>query len=134
MENFELLILGIFLLMGWAAHVIGSHVHVPRVTLLLIIGLIVGPSVLDVVPHEIANWFPFVTNIALAMVGFLLGESFAGREIKESGRTVLYVSIGETLGAALAVFVVALLPKLKYHSPCCSPGLPPLLLLPPHTT
>ena len=37
------------------------------------------------------------------------GESFVGREIKESGRIVLFVSIGVVLGSAVGVFTVALL-------------------------
>jgi NhaP-type Na+/H+ or K+/H+ antiporter len=104
----ELLIIGILMLVGWLAHAVGRFVHVPRVTVLLLVGVIAGPSVLDIIPQEIATWFPHVTHLALAMVGFLLGESFVGRELKESGRIVIFVSIGETLGAAVAVFAIAL--------------------------
>jgi Kef-type K+ transport system membrane component KefB len=105
----DLVILGIFLLLGWAAHGLGKLLRLPRVTLLLIVGLVAGPSFLDVIPHELANWFPIVAHMALAMIGFLLGESFIGREIKERGRTVLYVSIGKTIGAGILVFIVVLL-------------------------
>jgi len=101
----ELLILGGLLLVGWFAHTIGRRVHVPRVSLLLVLGIAAGPSFLDLIPPSVAEWFPLVTHVALAMVGFLLGESFAGREIRESGRLVLVVSIAVTLGSALAVFV-----------------------------
>ena len=109
MEPPQLLILGVLLLVGWFAHAIGSYAHVPRVTLLLLFGIIAGPSVLNVIPSNVVTWFPHVAHLALAMVGFLLGESFAGREIKESGRVVLIVSVGVVLGSATAVFVVALL-------------------------
>lgn len=105
----DLLILGVFLLIGWGAHVIGSRVHVPRVTLLLSVGLLAGPAVLDLVPAEIAQWFPMVSQIALAMIGFLLGESLVGRELKQRARTVLFVSIGATLGPILVVTLLLLL-------------------------
>ena len=104
----ELLTLGALLLAGWFAHAIGRSTHVPRVTLLLVLGVVAGPSVLDLIPGHVAEWFPEVTQVALAMVGFLLGESFVGREIRESGRVVLVVSLGVTFGSALAVFAVAL--------------------------
>ena len=104
----ELLAIGALFLVGWIAHGLGRFVHVPRVTILLLFGIIAGPYVFNVIPPELSRWFPHVTHIALAMVGFLLGESFAGREIKQSGPVVLAVSIGETLGAALMVFAVVL--------------------------
>jgi Kef-type K+ transport system membrane component KefB len=100
----ELLILGALLLAGFFAHAIGRSTHVPRVTLLLVLGIAAGPAALDLIPSRAAEWFPQVTHVALAMVGFLLGESFAGREIRESGRVVLAVSIAVTIGSALAVF------------------------------
>lgn len=104
----ELLILGVLLIVGWLAHAVGRFVHVPRVTVLLLVGVVAGPSGFDLIPREYAAWFSGIAHLSLAMVGFLLGESFAGREIKESGRTVMFVSIGETLGAAIAVFAIAL--------------------------
>jgi Kef-type K+ transport system membrane component KefB len=85
----------------------------PRVTALLIVGLAAGPSVFDIVPHEVSVWFREIAHIALAMVAFLLGESFIGREFKESKRAVLYVSIGAALGAALAVFIILLLARVE---------------------
>ena len=109
METPELLVLGSLLLVGWFAHAIGSYTHVPRVTILLLLGIVAGPYALNLIPSEARVWFPHATHIALAMVGFLLGESFAGRELRASGRIVILVSIGETLGAALTVFTVVML-------------------------
>jgi Kef-type K+ transport system membrane component KefB len=47
--------------------------------------------------------------MALAMVGFLLGENFVGKKIKEKGNVVLLVTLGETLLTAILVFIVLLL-------------------------
>ncbi|MEZ5942042.1 MAG: cation:proton antiporter [Planctomycetaceae bacterium] len=105
----ELLVIGGLILAGYIAHSLGRFIHVPRVTILLVLGILAGPFGLNVIPKDVAEWFPEITDIALAMVGFLLGESFAGREIKRTGPTVLAVSLGETLGAAIVVFVAAYL-------------------------
>lgn len=77
-QGLGLFILGLLLLAGFAAHTLGARVHVPRVTLLLLLGLLIGPSALDLVPPQVVGWFPVVAHMALAMVGFLLGESLAG--------------------------------------------------------
>jgi len=103
-EGWALVILGAFLLTGYVAYVIGPRIFVPRVTLLLIIGALCGPSILDLVPKQVSNWFPFVAHMALAMVGFLLGESFVQKELKEKGRVILWISIGETVLTASIVF------------------------------
>ena len=94
------------LLSAYAAHVVGARVHVPRVTLLLVLGLVCGPSMLNLVPGQIVSWFPFVAHLALAMVGFLLGERLIGRDLARTGRVVLWVSLSETIISAAVVFGV----------------------------
>lgn len=104
-QGMALITLGATLLAGYLAYVSGPLIHVPRVTLLLILGVVCGPSVLNLVPEDLTKWFPFVAHMALAMVGFLLGERFVGKQLKEKGKAVLWISIGETLVAALVVFL-----------------------------
>jgi Kef-type K+ transport system membrane component KefB len=97
------------LLAGYVAHVAAPRIYVPRVTLLLVVGAICGPSLLGLVPKETTEWFPFVAHMALAMVGFLLGENFVGKELREKGRLVLAITVGETVLTAAVVFL-ALIP------------------------
>jgi Kef-type K+ transport system membrane component KefB len=103
-----LIVLGGLLLAGFAAHAAGALTHVPRVTLLLLLGLAAGPHALDLVPAGIADWFPLAAHMALAMVGFLLGERFYGKDLARSGRVVLWVSLLEVLGAAALVTAATL--------------------------
>lgn len=107
MENapgITLLGLGLVLLGAFLAHVIGARMHVPRVTLLLLLGIATGPVGLDLVPVALQQAFPFIAAMALAMVGFLLGEQFAGREVKRTGRAIVWVSAAVTLCTAVFVF------------------------------
>ncbi|WP_064604381.1 cation:proton antiporter [Photobacterium sp. J15] len=105
----DLLILGLVFLTGWIAHVISSRAHIPRVTILLTIGVISGPAGLDLVPEEFIQHFSTVTHLALAMIGFLLGESFVGRDIMAERRQILFISFGAAFIPALFVFFVVLL-------------------------
>ena len=106
-----LLLLGIFLLIGWSAHTVGKFLKIPRVTLLLLAGLVCGPFVLDIFPQNIIQWFPDISHMALAMVGFLLGANFVKEEFEESGRAIIYISLGKTIAASLLVFVAVLIMK-----------------------
>jgi Kef-type K+ transport system membrane component KefB len=74
------------------------------VTLLLLAGFAIGPSGLDVLQDFQEDWFPVVTDIALSMVGFLLGHNMTMSSLKKRGKITLWISIGEVLAAATAVF------------------------------
>jgi len=108
-EAYALMVVGLFLLAGFAAHTLGRRVHIPRVTLLLIMGFLASPSVLNLISEEASQWFPLAARLALSIVGFQLGERFLGKKLKETGTTVLSVSLAEVVGAAVTVFTVLLL-------------------------
>ena len=105
-----LLLLGFMFLIGLAADLIGRHTMVPRVTLLILGGLAIGPAGFDLLPHAfVQQWFPPLTTLALSLVGFLLGHKLSFASLKAHGKLVLGITIGETLGANLVVLVSLLL-------------------------
>jgi Kef-type K+ transport system membrane component KefB len=105
-----LLILGVLFLLGLAADLVGRHTPVPRVTLLIICGLAVGPAGFDILPQSfIDDWFPLLTTLALSLIGFLLGQKLSLAEFRAHGRTVLGITIGETTGAMVLVAAALLL-------------------------
>ena len=104
-----LLILGLLFLLGLAADLIGRHSFVPRVTLLILAGLAVGPVGFDVLPEAVVrDWFPPMTTVALSLVGFLLGEKLSINELRAHGRVVLGITIAETSLALIAVALALL--------------------------
>lgn len=108
-EGWKLLLLGAMLVGGFLAHISGPWIHVPRVTLLLMIGAVFGPGVLGLVPDEATTWFPFIAHLALAIIGFLLGEEFRWQEVKRKGARVLGISVGVVVVSAAMVFVAVAL-------------------------
>ncbi len=99
-----LLILGALFLIGLLADLIGRQTFLPRVTLLLIGGIVVGPSGFSLVPAEfVEEWFPLLADIALGMIGFLLGEKITIRAIRQRGMIVFGISIGKVVGASVSV-------------------------------
>lgn len=98
----DLILIGSTLLLALAAHAVGQRIHVPRVTLLLLLGAISGPELLDLLPDGADDQFVFITQLTLAMVGFLLGERLLLKNLAE-GREALIVSLVVTLVTALAV-------------------------------
>jgi len=104
-SGWPLVALGLSLLAGYLAHVVGRRAHVPRVTLLLLLGVVVGPHGLHLVPDAVSDWFPVAAQLALSVVGFMLGERFLGKTLRQTGKVVLAVSIAESVGAVVVVLV-----------------------------
>jgi Kef-type K+ transport system membrane component KefB len=102
-----LLILGLLFLLGLAADLIGRHTFVPRVTLLILAGLAVGPMGFDVLPQTLIDgWFPPMTTVALSIIGFLLGPKLSLSGLREHGARVVGITIGETVGAMITIALV----------------------------
>jgi Kef-type K+ transport system membrane component KefB len=100
-----LITLGTLFLVGLLTDLLGRRTPLPRVTLLLLAGFFIGPWGLNLLPDFQKEWFPVVTDIALSMVGFLLGHNLTRDSLQQRGKTVLWISIGEVLAAAAAVFL-----------------------------
>ncbi len=104
-----LIMLGLLFLLGLLTDLLGRRTPLPRVTLLLLAGFTIGPSGLDVLPDFREEWFPVITDIALSMVGFLLGHHLTLSSLKRRGKIVLGISIVAVLGTAMFVLVGLLL-------------------------
>ncbi len=105
----NILVIGLFLMFGGRAYDIARSLRLPRVTLLVISGIIIGPSVLDLVPDEIVGLFPIMSYIALSMIAFRLGETFINFDLLKTGPRIFAISFGKTLVASSLVFTVAYL-------------------------
>ena len=96
---------GLFLV-GLLADLVGRYTPLPRVTLLLLAGLLMGPSLLDWLPQFTRDWFPILTNIALAMIGFMLGAKITLSRLNQAGLQVIALSIGIVVTTVVMVFSV----------------------------
>ena len=98
------LVLGLLFLIGFIADIVGRSTFLPRVTLLMLGGLAVGPAGFSVVPESFVDqWFPELTTIALALIGFLLGHQLSIPALRKRGSFVIGISLCKVLGAALVV-------------------------------
>lgn len=96
-------------LIGLAADLLGRFTVLPRVTLLLLGGLAIGPAGFSLLPESfLQDWFPVLTNIALALIGFLLGHQISFEALKKRGGRIVRISVCKVMGAWLAVGLVLL--------------------------
>lgn len=92
-----LISLGVIFLAALACDVLGRRTWLPRVTLLISFGFLAGPAGLAFFPDITQSWFPVVADMALLMVGFLLGGRLTGEELRQRGGQVLRLSLAVVL-------------------------------------
>jgi Kef-type K+ transport system membrane component KefB len=89
--------LGALFLAGLAADMAGRRTRLPRVTLLILIGIAAGPAGLDIVTDGAQHWFEVATTAALALVAFVLGNSLTRENLAAHGREILLVTTAVVL-------------------------------------
>jgi len=100
-----LLSLGGILLSGLAISALGQRTILPRVTLLLILGVVIGKEMLDIIPVIFSDQFEIIATMALLMVGFLLGGKLNIDFLSKSMGSLLWISISS---AVITTMIVSL--------------------------
>lgn len=85
-------VLGALFLVGLAADELGRRTKLPRVTLLLLCGILVGKSGLALIPDALISAYNILSVLALSMVAFLLGGTLKWDTLVTQGRAILFVS------------------------------------------
>ena len=98
-----LLTLGGILLLGLLTSELGRRTFLPRVTLLLIFGTLIGKEVFDIIPAVFTDRFDVIANMALLMVGFLLGGKLTRDSFNHSINKILWISISAAIFTATIV-------------------------------
>ena len=94
-------------MLGVVTEIVGRHTRLPRVTLLIVLGVVAGPVGLGVISQETERWYPLVANMALSMIGFLLGGKLTRKVMAEHGRELIWLSLVQVV-VTLAVVTAGL--------------------------
>lgn len=103
MELNLLYYIGIILLTGLVFGKLVTYLKLPHVTGYLIGGIIIGPSLLNIVPHEAASSFGIITEAALGFIAFSIGSEFEINQLKKTGFGVVIITVLEALFAVACV-------------------------------
>lgn len=102
--HLTLITFGALFVVGLLADELGRRTRLPRVTLLVLLGVLIGPVGFDILPDIAREWYDMVAAIALTMVAFLLGSALSLKQLKANGRDVLYISVAVVTVTIAVVF------------------------------
>lgn len=100
------LYIAILMLVGIAGGKVASKLGLPTVTGYLLCGLLLGPSVLNLITSEVYYSLGFVNELALGMLALSIGTELHYLMFRKFGKNLVTISLGS---AVLTISVVTLL-------------------------
>lgn len=94
-----LLSLSIILFAGFLVTRITKLAKLPNVTGYIIAGVLIGPHVLNIIPHSAVSGMSFISDIALAFIAFSVGRFFKKEAFAETGLGIITITLFESLMA-----------------------------------
>ena len=97
--------IALMLAAGFLMTRITKKLRLPNVTAYIVGGILAGPFVLNLIPQAIVEGTSFLPDIALAFIAFSTGEFFRLSALKKNGGKVVTITVLESCGAAILVFL-----------------------------
>ena len=113
-----LLATGLAILLGYVLGETARKVGLPRVSGYIVAGLILNPRITGLVSGAFVDSMGTVTDLSLAVLTFAIGGTLAFASLKDLGKKILFIAVGEAQLSALLVTVgcLATLPFLLHES------------------
>ena len=109
MENKILFDVSLLLITGILFGRLVKYIKLPNVTGYLIAGLLLGPSILNVISIEMVNNFTVISDIALGFIAFSIGSEFNLNYFRKVGIAPIIIAIAESFSAIILVTGVLIL-------------------------
>jgi Kef-type K+ transport system membrane component KefB len=99
----RLLTVGALIVASFYAGKGATRLRLPSIVGFMIVGLIAGPSALDLIDHRSQESLTFITEIALGFVALTIGLELSFVSLRRQGIGMIAIIIAESLGAFLVV-------------------------------
>jgi len=109
-----LAVIGLIIAVSFLGSKLFQRVGIPQVVGFIVIGVILGPSFLNVIPLSLSEELIFISQIALGLIGFDIGSHLRFSELRQLGRSILFILLFEAVGtfALVAAGIYALTQSL----------------------
>ncbi|WP_428354568.1 cation:proton antiporter [Methyloprofundus sp.] len=109
-EQSNILLIGLLLLVGLFSGQVASKMGIPRVAAYVLTGTLFSPEFLGrFITVTSDDWSLPLTHSALAIIAFIIGGSITAAQLQRMGKSIIGIALGESMGAAIAVFCGLLL-------------------------
>lgn len=97
--------IGIILLFGYLGGLLAEKIRMPKIVGYIVIGILLEPSLLGILPADFINNAIFANDFALALITFSIGGYLFWPKIKQLGKSIVWITV---LEAEFAFIIVAI--------------------------
>lgn len=98
--------ISLMLFLGYAMTRVTKKLRLPNVTAYIVVGILIGPYCMNLIPRSMIDGMSFLSDIALAFIAFSTGEFFRLATLKKNGLKVVVITLLEACLATVVVFIV----------------------------
>jgi NhaP-type Na+/H+ or K+/H+ antiporter len=93
-----------------------EKIRIPVITAYLLLGIVLGPYVLNYIPLKIIESSGIISNFTLSLIAFSIGANLTYGVMQQVGKQVVFISLLAATGAALSVFSAMAILGLPFYA------------------
>ncbi len=101
-----ILAVGIMIILGFLGGLASGKLKFPMITGYIMIGVLLSPSLLNIIPRETVGELDIITDIALGIIAYLIGGSLHREDLQRLAKSITWIIPFESLGAWFLVTLV----------------------------
>ncbi|RZN36675.1 MAG: hypothetical protein EF813_07000 [Methanosarcinales archaeon] len=101
-----ILAVGIMIFAGFFGGLASTKLKFPMITGYIIIGVLLSPSLLNIIPRETVGELNLITDVALGIIAYLIGGSLHWADLQRLAKNITWIVPFESLGAWFLVTLV----------------------------
>jgi Kef-type K+ transport system membrane component KefB len=101
-----ILAVGIMIVVGFLGGLASAKLKFPMITGYIIIGVLLSPSLLNIIPRETVGELNLITDVALGIIAYLIGGSLHWEDLQKLAKSITWIVPFESLGAWFLVTLV----------------------------
>ncbi|MEA1869573.1 MAG: cation:proton antiporter [Euryarchaeota archaeon] len=101
-----ILAVGIMIVVGFLGGLALAKLKFPMITGYILIGVLLSPSLLNIIPRETVGELNLITDVALGIIAYLIGGSLHWADLQRLAKSITWVVPFESMGAWFLVTLV----------------------------
>lgn len=96
-------IIGLLVITSFLGSRLVKRIGVPQIVGYIILGLVMGPSFINLVPSKLSDELVFISQIALGLIGFDIGSHLKAEDLRDKGKLITSILLSESLATFILV-------------------------------
>lgn len=100
---------GILIIFGLIGGKLISYIKFPKITGFILIGILIGPEVLNIINKEMVESFSIIRDVAIGIIGYTIGLELRFSKLKKTGKEVTIITLSQAVFTAAVVAAIVFL-------------------------